>query len=360
MLRKRKKITLITGTLKGGGAERVISKISTALSKTFDIEIVMWYKGEPFYQIPNSITIVSVDEITNKKKPKTKVAAFRKYIKESEPAIIISFMVPFNILTGFCTLGIKVPIIMADRSDPRFAPSSVLLKLIRNFTYSFLADKIVFQTNQNKNYFSSNLICGKSVVIPNPVFLQKNQIGIALQQPKLKKIVSVGRLIKSKNQKMLIDAFSQLPEKYSDYELVIYGSGPLKEELEKYANDLRLGDRVKLPGVVTNIADHISNAKIFVLTSLYEGMPNALIEAMCLGLPVITTNVSGTSDLIKQGVNGYVIENTEELIQRIQELLSNEEKLNKLGLEASRLHSTLNIEIISKAWESLISTTIKE
>ena len=146
-----------------------------------------------------------------------------------------------------------------------------------------------------------------------------------------------------KNQKMLFRAVKTVLEKYPEYQLVIYGEGPMREELEGYAKELGIEKYISLPGSMADVHDRIKDAEIFVLSSNFEGMPNALIEAMCLGLPVISTKVSGATDLIKDYENGLLTElnDQKELETAMIEMIENPDLAEKLAKNAIELNDSL-------------------
>lgn len=171
-------------------------------------------------------------------------------------------------------------------------------------------------------------------------------------------IVSVGRLVEQKNQKVLINAFSKIAKKYPEYKLKIFGEGNLREELQKQIDDLNMKDKIYLCGVCDNIKEQLEKAKIFVLPSNYEGMPNALIEAMASGCSVISTDCpcGGPRELIENNKNGILVpvNNEQELSNKIEYLIKNEEKAKIMGENAKKVQEKLNPDNILKQWENYI------
>ena len=139
---------------------------------------------------------------------------------------------------------------------------------------------------------------------------------------------------------------------HPDYTLTIYGNGPQGEELKKLAEVLGVGDKVSIPGASKNIHEDILDAEMMCLVSQREGMSNAMIEAMCLGLPCICTKVSGAIDLIKDGENGLLVDigDIDGLVERMNFIADNPEKANEIGQKASELYKILNKENINKGW----------
>ena len=152
---------------------------------------------------------------------------------------------------------------------------------------------------------------------------------------------------------MLIDAFGRIKKEFPDYTLTIYGEGPFRTELEKRIRELGLEDSVSLPGKVQNVFECIADAELFVLSSNFEGMPNALIEAMCLGLPVISTEVSGATDLIEHGKNGMLVDvaNTEELTDAMRQMLGDDQMRQSCSQNALEINERLQLDGIISQWQ---------
>jgi glycosyltransferase involved in cell wall biosynthesis len=352
-------IAIVCATLSTGGAERVISTLSNYMVVYFkSIEIICWRNTSVFYAIDERVKITMIPFESQKRSITGQMKWFRKYMKLNSYDLVLSFLAPFNIITSLSLIGLAVPLIVAERNDPRHVPTSYILRIVRNFSYLF-ADVILTQTENNKRYFPS-FLQKKCNVIFNPVFLNTELLGKALTTQKTKKIVSVARLERQKNQLLLLDAFADISRQYNDYILVIYGEGDLRSILEKRISDLKLEHKIFLPGQVTDIHNQILDADIFVLSSNYEGMPNALIEAMCLGLPCISTKVSGAVDLIQNQENGILvnINDKSELINAMTELLNNKTKSKQIAKQATSIYSCLNINVIAEQWMSVILSTI--
>lgn len=354
-----KKYIFFIGTLCDGGAERVVSILSGKMAEQgMDVEILTYYDRPVFYKIDSRVKISSVEKFTEKKSLFYNLMWIRHYFQE-HAQFVISFLAPFNIVSIVANLGTGIPMIVADRNDPAKVPTNLLTRKLRNFLYRF-ADGVVLQTEKNKEYFC-NTVQKKGVVIYNPIELGKNQ-GIALRTQKEKIFVSAGRLMPQKNQKMLIDAFGEILKTHPDYRLVIYGEGPERNHLESLVREKEIQDSVFLPGSISNLHEQMKCAKLFVLTSDYEGMPNALIEAMCLGLPVISTKVSGATDLILDHENGILVEvgNQEKLQDAMLELIENPELAAHLANKAVELNETLELSKIMNQWIDFIKKITAE
>ena len=171
-------------------------------------------------------------------------------------------------------------------------------------------------------------------------------------------IVAAGRLDENKNHAMLIKAFAMIAEEFPEMRLVIYGEGESREKLEKLVAEKQLEERAALPGSVTDVAGHIEKARIFTLTSNTEGMPNSIIEAMCLGIPVVSTDCpcGGPAELIRDSENGLLVPVGEEkaLAEALRRILRSPELEKKLGDNAVLIQKTMEPEKVCRLWEEYL------
>lgn len=346
---KSKRLVFFIGTLGNGGAERVVSILTRHLANTgISVELVLYYDSEPFYEIHPDVRVTYIERETQSKNLLTNLLWLRRYIKKNAD-LVISFLAQFNMLALVAAFATGIPVVVADRNDPRHMPMQAPLRIARNLLYH-LADQVIVQTNHNKIYFSKALQKNCKIIY-NPIDLGEKK-GLALRTDKNRRIVSVARLMKQKNQLMLIDAFSRIKKAFPEYTLTIYGDGPFRDRLEQRIEELGLCDSVLLPGRIQNVFDCIADAELFVLSSDFEGMPNALIEAMCLGLPVVSTAVSGATDLIEDGKNGLLtpVGDTEQLTACITRMLEDAQLRQDCAEEALALNQQLCVENIISQW----------
>jgi glycosyltransferase involved in cell wall biosynthesis len=350
-------------SLSRGGAERVIISLCGYLIKTGNqITIITSTCKRPMYRLPEKLRIVHLDtkieqasenkltRFIRRRKKLTKVMGLIK------PDIAISFLPEPNFLMLSLSGTPRFPIIISIRNDPALIFKNIIFYTFMRVLYTG-ANGIVFQTEAAKEYFNfSDKIIESSVVLPNPV--KKDFIGKVYTGMRRKLIVSVGRLEPQKNHMMLIKAFSLLDKKYDSYILTIYGEGSLRTSLSNYIIKLGLDQRVTLAGEQSKIQDHIIDASLFVLSSNNEGMPNALIEAMCLGLPVVSTDcaVGGPAYLIEDGTNGLLckVNDSQDLKLKMESILGDENIITKFSNEAVKLSERLNPDRIGSQWEKYI------
>lgn len=284
----------------------------------------------------------------------------RKCLKEIKPDIVISFWLQPAIFAAILSKPNNFKTIFSERGDPGDKEYNGALGAIRTVAFRFM-DGFVFQTHGAKQYFTDS-IQAKAVVISNPVYISR--VDYPTPPRRRKSIVSVGRLHPQKNQRLLINAFSKIGSLFPEFILEIYGTGNLKNDLLHQIEELSLKDRIFLKGTTKDLFNEIADASLFVLSSDYEGLPNALLEAMALGLPSISTDCrpGGAKDLIRHGINGLICPtgSQEELAVQITYMLQNEQDAERMGHEARNVCSTHSPEPILSKWDEFITAIIKD
>lgn len=342
-------------SLMRGGAERVLSVLSGPLADSYDEVIYFcWYNGEVAYDIDERVKIVFIQDEVKSKSLFKKMKWFRQFVKMKPASIILSFLTPTNMVTLASLFGSGQSVVVSERADPHFYFNRYRLKFLWSFGRNFLykrARGIIVQSVAERDYYKGELR-KKCSIIFNPIYLQPNSVGAAIKIKKKNKIVVVGRLRPFKNQEMAILAFSQFVRIHPDYEMYIYGEGENRKKLESLVLEKGLDKFVHLPGAQKNVFDVISDAQMFLLPSNYEGMSNALIEAMCLGLPCISTKVSGSVDLIDDGINGLLIDcgSEAQLVDAMCKIADNKVLANRLAENATKLFEEIKVDKISAQW----------
>lgn len=353
------KLLISIGTLTSGGAERVVSILTRPFAEYFDqVEILLWHHAPVHYELDSRVKVTYLPVLSGSENRFKNCRYFRNYVKKQQPDLLLSFLTPFNMLAIVSLWGCRIQTVVCERNDPHFLKGGRMMEWIRNFLYRF-ADGALVQTNYGLACYPS-YIRKKMKVIYNPIIMPSELLGRALQTPKENLFVSVGRLEPQKNQEMLIRAFARFCDNHPEYRLTIYGEGSLRNELERLISNLGLQEKVMLPGSCKDVWQKLLKAKAFLLPSNAEGMSNALIEAMCLGLPVVSTKVSGSTDLIADGVNGYLIELNDEdaLESRMEAIVDNEEEMKSVGQNAVKLYDILNYNTITNEWMNYITTQL--
>jgi len=258
------------------------------------------------------------------------------------------------LLAGY-KLGI--PIIVSERIDPKYhilypiKMQSIFNKL-RYKVYHW-AHTLVAQTQSTMNFFPES-IQSHGVIIPNPVHAPKYDHYKISEE--IQHIISVGRLCLQKDHTTLIKAFSKLQKKYSGLKLTIYGEGPERKNLEKLISDLNLSYSISLPGTTSDIEQKLFESDMFVFPSLYEGFPNALCEAMAIGLPVIGSDCSGNVDVIKHNENGFIFKQKDvgDLYEQMLKLIENLSLRKQLSTQAKKISIDYSEDKIYAKWDGLL------
>ncbi len=298
------KITFFIGHMGYGGAERVISLLANDYCRRgWDTDIVMLLSRDLAQRLEPGVRLVdlSLGGGSYLKRAPYWLRQIRGYLKREKPDCVVSFIGRINALVLTAALGTKIPIVVSERNDPRHDGRGKGMLAFCDALYK-TARAVVFQTKAEQECFSE-AVKAKGVIIPNPVSTE----GVSRREPEGFSVVTAGRLAEQKNQKMLMDAMALVRREIPGAKCTIYGEGELRQELESYVREKGLEDTVFLPGHALDIHEKIADASAFVLTSEYEGLPNALIEAMMLGIPCITTDYPGSEEVMEDGVTGLIV-----------------------------------------------------
>lgn len=334
-----------------GGGERILGMIIDQLRK-YGNEIYLYSYSEQWRDERkrfNKLRILKEVPVLGHKYKSYK--ELTRILKEDRPECLLCFSLAFGEVAVWAARSAGVPYLTSERCDPWRFPvpgKESVHRWLRLVTFR-MADGIVFQTPQVRDYFPKS-ISRHSRVIPNPV------IDDSLPDPNPspeKTIISAGRFTDQKRHDILIDAFASLPEGHG-YKLKIYGQGPLKGELEAQIKRLGLTESVLLMGQARRMVDNLGEADIFVLPSDHEGMPNALIEGMAMGLACISTDFAsgGASRLIRHGENGLLVPtgDRQALAEAMNFLISNPHLKERLRREAVKIRETHSKEKIIPQW----------
>lgn len=343
-----------------GGAERVVSILANAFAKENKVRLILTNgDGTLAYKLDERIEVDVVDGSLPTFK---RWLCVRKSCKAFRADVAIAFMEDIGIMASTFLAASGVPVIGSERNDPSNERKK-LTRVVRAFK-PFATSQFsgyVFQTDGAKAFYSKR-IQRISQIILNPL----NIDGLPTRKASEieKELVTVGRLDSQKNQRLLIEAFSKSKFCQAGYLLNIYGDGPLRDDLEKQVIDLGLKEQVILKGNQKDVLEKIKNASLFVFTSNYEGLPNALIEAMCIGLPCISTDCSpgGARMLIKPELqNGVIVpcQDTVSLVKAMDDLFENSEKREMMGKNAIQLRELVSQDTIVEQWLDYIKVVSK-
>jgi len=354
-----KKIFFVIPSLVAGGAEKVVSIILNYLDrKKFLPNLVLFEKkGELLDTIPSDVKIYDLCKKSRYSFLKL-IFKLSEIVEKEKPDIVISFLEYANIVSLLAKRLVKnknVKWIISERSLPSKAFSNMRLSKIKFLLHRILdktADLIIVNSPQTKEELV-NKFCvppEKIVVIFNPVEIEKiyklakdNDFENLIKTKDKPVFISVGRLSKPKGYQFLLRAFAEVVKNF-ECKLIILGEGEERQQIEKLIKELKIENYVVLKGFVSNPYPYIAYSDIFVLSSLWEGLPNALIEAIVLGKPVIATRCNKViEEIIEDGKNGLLVTpgNIEELKNAMIKLLQDKQLREKFAEEEK------NKEIVS-------------
>jgi GalNAc-alpha-(1->4)-GalNAc-alpha-(1->3)-diNAcBac-PP-undecaprenol alpha-1,4-N-acetyl-D-galactosaminyltransferase len=342
------RIVIALPHLTAGGAERTASELANYLvSQGDEVNILLMYKREKFFSLNPKVKIIepswraeSVGKLVN-----VMLILFyiRRSILKSNPDLV--FAIGYMAFTLFATIGLETNVVISGRSSPsrvRF-PGNRLLNKLYTVSHQILSrrvDGIIAQTSQAADLYKRTYR-SPIQIIPNFIRPLKEHV-----QDRRNQIITVGRCDTEKGHHFLLKAFALLQA--PGWSLVIVGDGPKRSELELESIQLGIKERVTFTGFQKDVDYFLSQSKIFAFTSLHEGFPNALLEAMATPLACVSFDcVAGPSDLIADGENGFLVQvgNVEELKQKLQVLIDNEDV--RLSIEQKSARSKINYAMVS-------------
>lgn len=178
-----------------------------------------------------------------------------------------------------------------------------------------------------------------------------------LKDPKKFQIICVSRVTPRKGIRFLVQAFKNIAEKFPQAQLLVIGDGNEKQSLMDLARALELGEKAVFLGLVSHekLSQYYAKASIFVLPSLNEGMSNTMLEAIASGLPIIATDTGGTKELVKEGMNGFIVpmQDNYAITQKIEKLIENPHMAEQFGIESRRRAEELSWKNVAKQYADL-------
>jgi len=353
------KIAFVIDDLGDGGAERVLGILTGGLARRGARVYVYGVgaaEGSPVYELDENVSFTHFSRFDKKKRfilPR-RIIALRREIKSTAPDVVVGFMSHNAIKASIACLGLGTPVVYRMAAAPQWEAGFPLIRLGMAVFFPF-AKGVVYQSRSQQTFFRNR---GKrrEAVIMNPIdetshwYEEKTYCGT--------RVVAVGRLSDVKNFSMLLKAWAVLAPGFPEWTLDIYGEGERRTELECERKALAVEDSVKLPGFTNSIADRLFEASVFVMTSDAEGLPNALLEAMCMGVACVTTDFDGGAAkiLVEDGVNGLIVPraNCEALTLAVSRLLEDESLRRKLGKNATGIRQRVRTEAVLEQWEEFL------
>lgn len=366
------RIVFFVNSMHAGGAERVAALLSNYwVRKGYDVLLVPTFSGRGDCHYPLDVRVrleYLADRVGTTRKTLWTIArrllAMRSIVKDFQADFVVSFLTQVNVATLLATRGLRVPVVVSERSIiycPEIAVGSFWFRM-RNWTYPG-AFAVVMQTQKGVTALRQVSPSSCGVVIPNPC-----QFPLPEHKPTIKPteilsqerlvLLSVGRLGEEKGFSTLLTSFSRIYKQFPEWELVILGEGSERAALEKQMISLGLEGRVHLPGQVGNMGEWYHRADLFAMSSRFEGFPNALMEAMAHGVPAVSFNCdTGPADLIEDGFNGYLVppsEGSEGLANKLEHLMADVNLRDAMGERATTVRKRYSMEHVGALWDLVL------
>lgn len=349
----KRKVALLCGSLYGGGSERFTVTLANKLSEEKKLQVYVVTESKKDGEYPLSKK-VKRECLMRDRRLILDAVVLHNFLNREHIDIAIGIGIYSNLVLCLTNIFLKTKIIICERNDPKHDFLSWKSRLLRRILY-FQSDYYVFQTEEAKKFYYKN-IQARSFVIHNPV---KRDLPFKSDVCK-EEIVTLARLLPQKNYPMLLNAFKLVHDKHPEYRLRIFGEGKEKHKLEKLARDLQIKDAVLFEGFCLDAHERIIDSDIFAMSSDFEGMSNALMEAMAMGFPVVTTDcpIGGPAELIEDGVNGLLVEvgDAADMAKKLNYLIENLEIKQHIAREALNMRYTHSEDKIIKQWLEILMT----
>lgn len=356
-------IVFLVSSLNCGGAERVAITLCNAWSlRGHKVSLVVTYlSGEkPFYAVSKRVNIIQLADLINLQGNSfinyfKKLKSIRVILKTAQPDIIISFLPNVNIATILASMGLTSPLVVCERNYYQDVPWH--FRLVSKLLYRY-ADTVLAQTARARDdliLLYPNI--QHAHYIYNPLPEEIYSLSKIQKSHSTKTLICFGRLVEQKQMHVAIEAFAKIAHAIPDWQLHIYGNGPLKPLLQRHISSLNMQNKIVLQNATTNPWQKMLKADALIMTSQYEGFPNSLLEAMALGLPCISFDCPyGPRELSDNGNNILLINlnDTHTLAEALLKLLTDKEFSARLSLRAAAFSkNNFNLNKILEEWDNL-------
>ncbi len=366
--------TLVIHALNSGGAERVLANLANHWAEA-GVQVTLITLAPPasdHYRLRAEVRRVGLDLQQTSRSPLQalennlrRIRRLRRAIRETRPELVLSFTDRMNVLTLLASRRQPWPVMIAERNDPRHQPMGRVWEFLRRVSYPRCAAAVV-QTRPVAAYLKTWIPNRPVFVIPNAAFpphpsrvISDNEQAVVQGtggEPPT--IAAMGRLDHQKGFDLLIRAFARIASRHAAWRLRIAGQGAERTALEAMARRVQLDTRVEFCGWQDDPNPFLNAAQLFVLSSRWEGFPNALLEAMSCGLPTVSFDCpSGPAEIIRHQLDGLLVppENVEELAAAMDRLMSDPELRRKLGSRAREVVTRFPAPAIYSAWDQAVA-----
>ncbi|MEE9218522.1 MAG: glycosyltransferase family 4 protein [Acidobacteriota bacterium] len=364
------RITCVISSLSCGGSERIMSGLVARLAaRDHEVHLItLASRDADFYAIDSRVQRTAMDLA---REPRHVLDAavnnlrrwrrLRHAVREIHPQVVLSFMAETNILTLAACARLKIPVVVSERVDPRYSPIGRLRERLRRWLYP-RASAVVVQTGTVRNWIAEAFRLDTVRVIANAVEPPEDPPATIPGLPAgARFILGMGRLTRQKGFDLLLQAFARCAVDHEGWWLLLLGDGEERAELLRQGELLGITDRLKLLGRQLHPAGILRRGDLFVLPSRFEGFPNALLEAMACGLPVIAADCpSGPADIIRPGRDGVLVpaENVDALTEAMVRLMGDEEECERLGRAALQVQERFSINKSVDQWEQVLREAV--
>jgi glycosyltransferase involved in cell wall biosynthesis len=357
-------------SLASGGAERVVVNLANHwIRKGWDVTVVTVATGSAdFYEIDPAVKriMLGLDGGTDRflsvvRRNARRIMALRRILRENRPHVTLSMMTNANVVLALAASGMpEVCTIGSEHIFPRQAPLGHFLETMRRHTYGRL-DAVVALTEECASWIRENTPAQRVPVIPNaacwPLPSQEPRLSpLAAHAPQRKLLLAVGRLAKEKNFRALVEAFAAMAPRHPEWDLAILGEGPEREALVGRIRQSGLESRIFLPGRLGNVGEWYEHADLYAMSSLFEGFPNTLVEALAYGVPAVSFDCdTGPRDIIRHGIDGYLVApgDAAAFADSLERLMGDERLRAMLAGRAVEARERFSVKKIATMWEAL-------
>jgi GalNAc-alpha-(1->4)-GalNAc-alpha-(1->3)-diNAcBac-PP-undecaprenol alpha-1,4-N-acetyl-D-galactosaminyltransferase len=362
------RICLVITSLRCGGAERVAATLANEWQRAgHDISLVTLAPAESgFYELdarieqrPLNVIGASSGLVTGISANLRRLRRLRQTIRTIGPGAIVSFIDCTNVLVLIATSGLGIPVVVSERTDPRIFSLAFGWAVLRRLTYR-RASALVVQTQSVATWARDIVDPRRVAVVPNPIADACFPIGgNDTARRRARRVVALGRLSTEKGFDVLIEAFARAAMAHPDWSLVIAGEGPLDATLRQQASTTQSADRIVFAGLVRSPETLLRDSEILVMSSRFEGFPNALVEGMACGCCVVATDCpSGPAEIVRSGANGIVVpvDDVVTLAGALEALMSDDVERRRLGAAAAASAERFRADGIADQWIRLLKS----